>query len=154
MTHNSSHCISHIPRPRPTHKNHSNNRNPYLSSQLGAHGIFAGVWTAFLYVGAFYTLFLTSGMDPGVLPRRPLVTSNLVDGQGFPVRAPTSQHVISGGRKTAVGFCNSCQIYRPPRTVHCNVCNHCVMQWDHHCPWVGNCVGKVRHCAFLALSRS
>lgn len=46
------------------------------------------------------------------------------------------------GHLFVVRFCKTCGIYRPPRTSHCSDCQICVERFDHHCPWVGTCIGK------------
>lgn len=38
-------------------------------------------------------------------------------------------------------YCDHCESFRPPLTVHCSTCQVCVADYDHHCPWTGKCVG-------------
>ena len=46
-------------------------------------------------------------------------------------------------------YCNTCMIYRPRRAVHCQNCDSCVEQFDHHCPFISTCVGRRNYTSFF-----
>jgi hypothetical protein len=39
-------------------------------------------------------------------------------------------------------FCSQCNIDQPIRTKHCKHCKGCISTFDHHCIWIGNCIGE------------
>ena len=39
-------------------------------------------------------------------------------------------------------YCTYCFIDIPIRGKHCKICNSCISTFDHHCNWVGNCIGE------------
>ncbi|KAJ7953197.1 S-acyltransferase [Quillaja saponaria] len=44
--------------------------------------------------------------------------------------------------------CTYCNVEQPPRAKHCHDCDKCVLQFDHHCVWLGTCIGQGNHCRF------
>ena len=39
-------------------------------------------------------------------------------------------------------YCRICQAYQPLRVKHCHSCDRCIATFDHHCPWMANCIGQ------------
>ena len=46
-------------------------------------------------------------------------------------------------------YCKFCQCIKRNRMKHCYSCGKCVMKHDHHCPWIGACVGELNHFMFV-----
>ncbi|KAG8475898.1 hypothetical protein CXB51_032664 [Gossypium anomalum] len=94
-------------------------------------------------------LLLASGRDPGIIPRNlhppePEGYEGMTEvrpGQTPPLRLPRTKDVIVNGISVKIKYCDTCMLYRPPRCSHCSICNNCVDRFDHHCPWVGQCIG-------------
>ncbi len=45
-------------------------------------------------------------------------------------------------------FCHFCELVRERGTEHCEDCGVCIEGMDHHCPWVGKCIGRDNLTAF------
>ena len=46
-------------------------------------------------------------------------------------------------------YCPYCLVKRKFRSKHCLICLQCVDEFDHHCFWVGNCIGKKNYTLFF-----
>ncbi|OVA12951.1 zinc finger protein [Macleaya cordata] len=97
-------------------------------------------------------LLITSARDPGIIPRAShppeedfcYESSASVDASGRhtpSLQFPRTKEVNVNGMVVRVKYCDTCMLYRPPRCSHCSICNNCVEKFDHHCPWVGQCIG-------------
>ncbi|KAM9463859.1 LOW QUALITY PROTEIN: palmitoyltransferase ZDHHC12-A [Salvelinus alpinus] len=45
--------------------------------------------------------------------------------------------------------CGSFLLQQPMRARYCQTCKHCIWGFDHHCPWIENCVGERNYRRFI-----
>ena len=96
-----------------------------------------GVLGAALYLLTVYFMWRCATTDPGILPRN----TSMSDAEALAAsqERPT---VEVNGVPVPLKWCRTCRIWRPPRAAHCSECNVCVEKFDHHCPWMGQCIGR------------
>ncbi|BFU23915.1 zinc finger protein containing protein [Entamoeba histolytica HM-3:IMSS] len=90
------------------------------------------VYMLFNWLWLLGTLIYLNCVDPGYMPRfKPF---------GFPVKQ--FYNVRYQNKILPRNTCETCNLVRPLRGSHCRICNRCVNEFDHHCGWIGNCVGE------------
>ena len=106
--------------------------------------IYPVIITSILYIIEFITTILGGCTDPGILPRQ-------IKDYYYNTNKPILKYVING-HIFNLNYCYSCSLFRPPRTSHCSLCDNCVERFDHHCIWLGTCIGKRNYKYFYLLT--
>jgi palmitoyltransferase ZDHHC9/14/18 len=83
------------------------------------------------FVFSSFYLFKCGIIDPGTMLKNKISISD---------KKPSFKIQQMGYIRT-YKKCYTCEIIRPLRSTHCHTCNNCVMRLDHHCPWLGTCIG-------------
>jgi palmitoyltransferase ZDHHC9/14/18 len=97
----------------------------------------------------------TAGSSMVVTPAVPAAATTAPAASGSAADGTTM--VPAGGPTTtlwyqfpsSVRYCYTCSRYRAPRTFHCRLCDSCVDNFDHHCPWTGTCIGGANYAPFM-----
>ena len=106
--------------------------------------IYPIIITSVLYLIEIISTLLGGCSDPGIIARQRT-------DYYYNTNRPTLKYVING-HIYSLNFCYSCSAYRPPRTSHCSLCDNCVERFDHHCLWLGTCIGRRNYRYFYFLT--
>ena len=97
-----------------------------------------------LYAIILFAIAKGGCLDPGIIPRQ---WGNSVSA----FRRKKDFTMVSNGSLVKFSYCYTCNIIKPPRTSHCVKCDNCCQRFDHHCFWLGTCVGKRNYKYFFLL---
>ncbi|XP_041356884.1 palmitoyltransferase AKR1-like isoform X2 [Gigantopelta aegis] len=79
-------------------------------------------------------LYHSNTIDPGFLPRN-------IPEYDQAIKQVAHFDEWKQGKNPLSRLCHTCRTVKPVRAKHCRVCNRCVKEFDHHCPYIYNCVG-------------
>ncbi|PAA53144.1 hypothetical protein BOX15_Mlig014833g3 [Macrostomum lignano] len=115
--------------------------SPYLAETLSAAVPAVHALIVFFVVANFTR---ATFLDPGLYPR-----ATAEEAREDEIRGLLFKPVTVRGCQSKIKWCSTCQFYRPPRCSHCSACDQCIDTFDHHCPWVNNCIGRRNYRAFF-----
>mmetsp|Transcript_12558 Transcript_12558/g.19013 ORF Transcript_12558/g.19013 Transcript_12558/m.19013 type:complete len:362 (-) Transcript_12558:501-1586(-) len=113
-------------------------------------GIKSGLIGCLFTLMAFHNLLRTVCVDPGIVKRENQIVRRLKNDEGE--AGEKEYETVFLGEEEGWRYCGLCSIYQPPKAVHCPDCNACVDGYDHHCPWMGTCIGKRNMGSFVCFN--
>ncbi|XP_012938178.1 probable protein S-acyltransferase 23 [Aplysia californica] len=97
----------------------------------------------FINVAMWVCLYHANTIDPGYLPRN-------IPEYDLAIKQVAHFDEWKQGQNPLSRLCHTCRTVKPLRAKHCRVCNRCVKEFDHHCPYIHNCVGYYNRVWFVA----
>jgi DHHC palmitoyltransferase len=86
----------------------------------------AKVSSVFFFGATLAALLMTACTDPGIVRMTPILNEEEKE------------------EEMNTTYCEVCSVHQPENMGirHCYECDVCIMGHDHHCPWMGKCIGK------------
>lgn len=105
--------------------------NKYNSYFFKIMGVFVLI---IVNLSQIYTCVLNEGIPKRIWFLSNKIINYLIEDEIFYNEFNTNKYQI----------CRKCNILidKSLKIVHCDICNLCCEFYDHHCPWVGKCIGK------------
>ncbi|KAA1097432.1 Eukaryotic peptide chain release factor GTP-binding subunit [Puccinia graminis f. sp. tritici] len=119
----------------------------------------------YLIIIMLSSMWKAASSDPGIIPRDldlepeyewdeeriPIQEEHIKMKEPQALSQPRIQarSVNIGDYIVPLKWCRRCRTYRPPRASHCRICDFCILQSDHHCTFLNNCIGRKNYFVFL-----
>lgn len=123
-----------------------------IDKSIALLGLF---WALGLYLIVWAVICAST--DPGIYPRKNILIGKEEEDDNEQIEnqckiSPLFQTVYIHSRgeekEVRLKYCHTCQIYRPLDVSHCKRCDNCVEKFDHHCVFLGQCIGRRNHGSF------
>ncbi|GKY98934.1 hypothetical protein MPSEU_000849200 [Mayamaea pseudoterrestris] len=131
-----------------------------MFTSMGFHiGPLTGITSIMFTVMTAYNLFNTSLRDPGlvILNRQEPPLEHDVAANEASRPAPVDEQAAAAAprrKRQRWCWCEVCQAHQPPDAAHCPDCNVCIRGFDHHCVWMGTCIGRDNFKQFMRFNLS
>lgn len=118
----------------------------------------------FMYIITNISLIVVALADPGVVTLSGLKDDNLVvdvesNEADERISFTQARHMNKKAHdrnkpKVPYSYCDICEVYqiKSKGVQHCHDCDVCIEELDHHCPWMGKCVGKKNMTVFMVFN--
>ncbi|XP_068653911.1 probable protein S-acyltransferase 1 [Aristolochia californica] len=108
----------------------------YIADKLSKNSTLIITFSIILTLIVLINLIVVSARDPGIIPRQYQQQVEVGTSDGI-----IRKRIIVNGVEVKLKHCQICKHFRMPRSCHCAVCDNCVEKFDHHCPWISQCIG-------------